>query len=184
MSTTEHERLPASRQGLAAKPGQPGIDPRGPRFGAGITAVLLLVGIGLSLPDAASPLATIGARAAEPGFILVAIICAIFAWGAFAGVNRHPYGWLFKKLVRPRLAAPSHLEDPKPPTFSQGVGLVVTLIGVVLHLAGVPLGLVIPTAAAFIAAFLNAVFDYCLGCQIYLLLVRAGIVGGRTLPTA
>lgn len=183
MSTTEHEPLSASKRALAAKPGQPGIDPRGPRFGASITAVLLLVAIGFSLPDAVSPLGTIGARAAEPGFILVGVIAALFAWGAFAGVSRHPYGWLFKKLVRPGLAAPSHLEDPKPPTFSQGVGLVVTLVGVVLHLAGVPLGLVVPTAAAFIAAFLNSVFDYCLGCQIYLLLVRAGIVGGRTQPT-
>jgi hypothetical protein len=92
-------------------------------------------------------------------------------------VQKHPYGWLFKKLVRPRLAAPGHLEDPKPPTFSQGVGLFVTIIGVVLHLVGVPYGLVIFAALAFIAAFLNSVFDYCFGCQIYLLLVRAGVLG-------
>jgi len=184
MSTAEHKPLPAARVGLAAGPGQAGIDPRGPRFGAGITAVLLLIVIGLSLPDAASPLAVIGQRAAEPGFVLLAIVTALFAWGAFAGVAKHPYGWLFKRLVRPRLAAPGHLEDPKPPTFSQGIGLVVTLVGVVLHLAGVPFGLVIPTAAAFVAAFLNSVFDYCVGCQIYLLLVRAGILGRQAQPTA
>jgi len=171
------QNLPASKQGLVAKPGRSGIDPRGPRFSAGITAVLLLVVIGLALGTAATPPPTAGGRAAQPGFILFAVITALFAWGAFAGVQKHPYGWLFKKLVRPRLAAPGHLEDPKPPTFSQGVGLFVTIIGVVLHLAGVPYGLVIFAALAFIAAFLNSVFDYCFGCQIYLLLVRAGVLG-------
>ena len=54
---------------------------------------------------------------------------------------------------------------------------VITLIGVVLHLVGVPYALVIAASAAFVAAFLNSVFAYCLGCQIYLLLVRAGILG-------
>jgi hypothetical protein len=184
MSTIDHKPLPSSKLGLVARPGQAGIDPRGPRFSAGITAVLVLISIGLSLSSAATPLGTIGQRAAEPGFVLLTIVAVLFAWGAFAGVARHPYGWLFTKLVRPRLAAPSHLEDPKPPTFSQGIGLVVTLVGVVLHLAGVPFGLVIPAAAAFIAAFLNSVFDYCFGCQIYLLLVRAGILGRPALPAA
>jgi hypothetical protein len=174
--------LPPSKLGLVAGAGQAGIDPRGPRFGAGITAVLLLVTIGLGLGSAASPAPTVGARAAEPAFVLLAVITALFAWGAFAGVRRHPYGWLYKKLVRPRLGAPGHLEDPAPPTFSQGVGLFVTVVGVALHLAGVPFALVIFAALAFVAAFLNSVFDYCLGCQIYLLLLRSGII--KTRPAA
>ncbi len=156
-----------------------GIDPRGPRFGAGITGVLLLVVIALGFAGAATPGATLAERASQPAFILFAVITAIFAWGAFAGVQRHPYGLFFKKVVRPRLKPPTELEDPTPPTFAQGVGLFVTVIGVVLHLSGVPFGLVIAAAAAFIAAFLNSVFGYCLGCQIYLLLVRAGILGRR-----
>jgi hypothetical protein len=172
--------LTASKQALVAKPGTTGIDPRGPRFSAGITAVLLLVVIALALASSAVPAATVGERAGHPAFILFAIITALFAVGAFAGVSRHPYGWLFRALVRPRLGAPTHLEDPKPPTFSQGVGLVVTLVGVGLHLAGVPFGLVIFAAAAFIAAFLNSVFDYCFGCQLYLLVVRAGLTGRKT----
>lgn len=167
---------------LAAKPGQKGIDPRSPRFGAGITAVLLLVVVGLGL---VTPLgATVAARATEPGFILFAVISALFAWGAFAGVQRHPYGAIYRALIRPRLAAPTELEDPVPPTFAQGVGFVITLAGIVLHLAGVPYALVIAAAAAFIAAFLNSVFAYCLGCQIYLLLVRAGILGRKGAATA
>jgi len=174
MSTTKP--LSASKQALVAQAGAAGIDPRGPRFSAGVTAVLLLVVIGLALPTTATLGASLGERASQPAFILFAIITALFAWGAFAGVSRHPCGWVYRALVRPRLGQPTHLEDPKPPTFSQGVGLVVTLIGVVLHLAGVPFGLPIAAATAFVAAFLNSVFDYCLGCQIYLLLVRAGLV--------
>jgi len=151
----------------------PGIDPRGPRFSAGITAVLLLVTIALSLAGA-----TVAATA------LFAALVALFAWGAFAGIQRHPYGVLFKKLVRPRLEKPAELEDPAPPTFAQGVGFVITLTGLALHLAAVPYALVIAASAAFIAAFLNSVFGYCLGCQIYLLLVRAGIIRRKGATTA
>ena len=54
-----------------------------------------------------------------------------------------------------------------------------TGLGLLLHLAGVPWALPIAAAAAFVAAFLNAAFGYCLGCQMYLLLQRVGIVGRR-----
>lgn len=149
---------------MSTSPAKARIDPRGPRFGAAITAVLLLVVVFLALTGAS-----------VAALVLLAVLAALFAWGAFAGAGRHPYGLLFKKFVRPRLARPAETEDPAPPTFAQGVGLFVSLVGVVLGLLGLPYG--VAAAAAFIAAFLNAVFDYCLGCQIYLLLVRAGVLG-------
>ena len=143
-----------------------GIDPRGPRFGAAITGVLLLVVIGLALGGLLLP-----------ALIIFIAQTLLFAWGAFAGIKRHPYGLLFRKLVRPRLKPPTELEDPTPPTFAQGVGFVITAIGVILTLLGLTLALPIAAALAFVAAFLNSVFGYCLGCQIYLLLVRAGVLG-------
>ena len=147
-----------------------GIDPRGPRFGAAITGVLLLVVIGLWLSGL-----TVAAT------VLFAAIVLVFAWGAFAGIRRHPYGLFFKAVVRPRLKPPTELEDPTPPTFAQGVGLVITLAGLLLSfIPGLQLALPIAAGLAFIAAFLNSVFAYCLGCQIYLLLVRAGILGRKT----
>ena len=157
---------------LAARPGQTGIDPRSPRFGAGFTAVLLLITIGLALSNLQTA-----------AIILFAVITALFAWGAFAGVQRHPYGAIYRAVIRPRLSAPTELENPVPPTFAQGVGFVITGVGLVLSLVGVPYALVIAASLAFIAAFLNSVFAFCLGCQIYLLLVRAGILG-RTGATA
>ena len=147
---------------------QQGIDPRGPRFGAAIAAVLLLVVIALQLTGLT-----------VPALVLFCVLVLTFGWGAFAGVQRHPYGILFHRLVRPRLPPPTELEDPVPPTFAQGVGLVITAVGLVLHLVGVPSALVVAAAAAFVAAFLNSAFGLCLGCRLYVLLLRAGLVKGK-----
>jgi hypothetical protein len=145
-----------------------GIDPRGPRFSAGITAILFLVVIALALLE-------FGTAA----LILSIYNAAVFLWGTVAGVQRHPYGLIFKNVVRPRLQPPVELEDPIPPTFAQGVGLFVTVVGIALFFAVGPIALAVAGAAAFIAAFLNSVFAYCLGCQIYLLLARVGILGRK-----
>lgn len=150
------------------------IDPRGPRFGAGITAVLLLITIALGLQAPAS--STLATRVAEPAFVLLALLTLLFAWGAFAGIARHPYGLVFKALVRPRLGAPEFMEAAAPPTFAQLIGFLVSLTGIVLHLVGVPWGLVGAASVAFVAAFLNAVFGLCLGCEMYALLVRAKLI--------
>jgi hypothetical protein len=136
------------------------IDPRGPRFGATITSVALLVVIWLGLPAASTP------QIDAAWWTLVAVT-ALFAWGAIVGPARHPYGWLFKFLVRPFLSAPEFLEEQAPPRFAQAVGLFVSLVGVVLHLVAIPYALVVAAAGAFIAAFLNAAFGLCLGCEIY-----------------
>lgn len=183
-----------------------GIDPRGPRFAATITAVLLLVAtflalIGISTAQATGwfayqPLAdatfvpgtwaiasaSLAQRALDPGFLVTVVIALLFLWSVVSPATA-PWGVLFRRLVRPRLAPPAELEDPRPPRFSQGVGLFVVGIGLVLHLIGVPWALPVATAAAFIAAFLNAAFAFCLGCQLYLLLQRAGIIG-RAASTA
>lgn len=154
------------------------IDPRGPRFGAGITSALLLVTLGLGLTDGEMG-STLAGRAVDPAFLLLAALTLLFAWGAFLGVAKHPYGLLFKAIVRPRLSPPSYLEDPEPPTFAQLVGFLVSLTGIVFHLLGIPFGLVGAAAAAFVAAFLNAAFGLCLGCELYALLVRARILRAK-----
>lgn len=177
-----------------------GIDPRGPRFAATVTTVLLLVAtflglIGVStaqgtgwvayqpLADSTFPAggwaiasASVAQRALDPGFLLAVVIAGLFLWSVLSPATA-PWGVLFRRAVRPRLSPPSELEDPRPPRFAQGVGLFVVTIGLVLHLAGVPWALPIATAAAFVAAFLNAAIGLCLGCQLYLLLQRIGILG-------
>ncbi len=151
-----------------------GIDPRGPRFAAAITAALLLTATFLGL--------LAGPRASAAALVLTLALAALFLWGVVSP-RTHPWAVLFRTVIAPRLAAPAEREDPRPPRFAQGVGLFVVAAGVLLHLAGVPWALPIATAAAFAAALLNAVFGLCLGCQLYLLLQRARRTGSAgTVP--
>lgn len=147
-----------------------GIDPRSPRLGAAITTVLLAATIVLTLIPATW----------AGGVVLLAVIVVFFAIGGIAGIRRHPYGALFRRFVRPRLAPPAELEAPEPPTFAQQVGLVITALALVLALVGVPYAAPVGAAIALVAAFLNAVFDVCIGCLLYVWLVRAGVFRQRT----
>jgi Domain of unknown function (DUF4395) len=135
-----------------------GIDPRGPRVAASLTSVVLAAV--LVTPTTAAT-------------VLLAIQAAVFAVGAARGVQHTPYSWLFRTLVRPRLSRPQELEDPRPPQFAQAVGLVFAVVGLAGFLAGVPVLGLVAAGLALAAALLNAVFGFCLGCEIYLLLRRA-----------
>jgi hypothetical protein len=130
------------------------VDPRGPRFGAAITTVVLAVVL-----------------LTASGWLLLAQTL-VFAIGALAGLRYAPYGFLYRHLVRPRLGPPSRTEAEAPPRFAQGVGMVIAGIGCIGFVAGSTTAGMIFTALALAAAFLNAAFDLCLGCQMYLLIQR------------
>jgi hypothetical protein len=152
------------------KPAAPkGIDPRGPRFGAAITAVLMVLVIYLSLAPDTVDLAL--------GIMVFSV--SMFVFGTALGPAKHPYSYIYKYLVRPALKPPTALENATPVHFAQFVGLIVTGTGLVLHLLGVSYALPVAAAAAFTAAFLNAAFAYCLGCQMYLGLKRLGVIPSR-----
>jgi FtsH-binding integral membrane protein len=133
------------------------IDARGPRFGAAVTTAVLAAALITQNPW------VLGWQAFA------------FAVGVAAGVPRSPYGWAFRTAVRPRLGPPKEFEPPQPPRFAQAVGLVFACLGLVGFTLGPAwLGLA-ATAAALAAAFLNAAFGYCLGCEMFLLLKRATV---------
>jgi hypothetical protein len=136
------------------------IDSRGPRFGAAITTVVVAVALVMS-----------GVSHAAAGWLLFAQ-ALVFAVGALAGLRYAPYGLIFRYLVRPRLGPPAKTEPEAPPRFSQGVGLVFAAVGAIGFAAGVPALGIVFAAFALAAAFLNAAFDYCLGCQMYLFIQR------------
>jgi hypothetical protein len=96
----------------------------------------------------------------------------LFAIGAARGVQATPHAWLFRTLVRPRLDAPTEWEAPEPPRFAQAVGLAFAVVGLVAFLAGATLVAQVAVGAALVAALLNAVFAFCLGCEVYLLVRR------------
>lgn len=135
------------------------VDVRGPRFTAWITTAVL---VAVLLISEFSPL---GAATA------LAVQAVVFAIGAGLGPRRHPYGLLFARLVAPRLGPVTEREPVAPLRFAQLVGLVFAVIGVV-GFAGAPTVGLIATAFALAAAFLNAAFGICLGCQLYPLVVR------------
>jgi hypothetical protein len=131
------------------------IDARGPRFSAAITALVLAT----ALVTQSLPLIT---------FQLV-----VFLIGATKGPQFTPYAFLFKNLIKPRLKSEFVPEDVLPPKFAQAVGFLFAATAVVGLLAGANLVFTIATGFALAAAFLNAAFNYCLGCEVYLLLLRA-----------
>jgi hypothetical protein len=135
-------------------PAPKSVDKRGSRLGAWITTVVLAVVL----------LTSSG--------VLLAAQALVFALGAFAGLRYAPYGVLYRVLVAPRLSPPSEFEAAAPPRFAQGVGFVFAAVGTLGYLAGVPSVGHTATALALVAAFLNAAFDFCLGCQLYLLIKR------------
>jgi hypothetical protein len=103
---------------------------------------------------------------------LLVVQTLAFALGAFAGVTAQPYGVFFAKVIKPRLAPATKFEAPQPPRFAQSIGLafaVVALTGVLLANATLT---AIAVGFALAAAFLNAAFGFCLGCEIYLLIRR------------
>lgn len=130
------------------------IDPRGPRFGAVITTIVLAV-----------VLVTGSAW-------LLGVQLLVFAIGAVFGLRYAPYGFVYRRLVRPRLGPPTRTEPEAPPRFSQGVGMIFAAGGVLGYALGAPVAGIVCTAFALFAAFLNAAFDFCLGCQVYLFIQR------------
>ena len=131
------------------------IDARGPRFGAAITTVVL-----------AAALAT-----NNVWFIVVQAI--VFAIGAFKGPQFTPYAFIYKTVVKPRLKGEVPTEEVKPPQFAQKVGLLFAVVAIAGAAAGLDIMFSVAVAMALGAAFLNAAFNFCLGCEIYLLLLRA-----------
>ena len=136
------------------------VDVRGPRFAAWVTTAVLVVTL---IVSAVSPLAAA---------IILGLQAVVFAIGALAGPRRHPYGRLFATLVAPRLSPVKEREPVPPLKFAQLVGLVFAVVGAAGFVGGAPLAGVIATAFALVAAFLNAAFGICLGCQLYPLVVR------------
>ena len=133
---------------------QPQVDPRGLRFAAAVTTVVLALTLILNSPW------------------LLAIQAVVFAISVAFGVQASPYGQFFKRVIRPRLGPPQELEDAAPPRFAQLVGLVFAVLGLIGYLAGVEVLGVVATGLTLVAAFVNAAVGLCLGCEAYLLIHR------------
>ena len=131
------------------------IDVRGARFGALLTTFVLALTL------------------ATESWILALWQTAVFAIGAAFGPARTPYSSIFRAVVKPRLKSSPTFEDERPPRFAQAVGFLFGAVALVGVASGISLLFTLAIAFALAAAFLNATFNFCLGCKVYLLLVRA-----------
>lgn len=129
------------------------IDARGARFSAAVTTLVLAAALVIESP------------------ILLLLQGAVFAIGAFLGPQHTPYARFFRAFVAPRLTTTAQPEPMEPPRFAQAVGLAFAIVGLIGAIVA-PALFLIATAFALAAAFLNAAFSFCLGCQLYLILAR------------
>jgi len=131
------------------------IDARGPRFSAGITTIVLALAL------------------VTHSAVLISIQLAVFAIGAFLSPAKTPYAVLYKKFIKPRLTGDVPTEDIRPPQFAQSVGLIFAVAALLGSFFGISALFTVAVGFALAAAFLNAAFNYCLGCEAYLLIARA-----------
>lgn len=125
------------------------LDPRGPRFAAVLTTVVIIVVL-----------------LTGNGWLAAAqvVVFALTAWNPRLG----PYAWLYRVAIAPRLAPTAEREPAAPVRFAQLVGAAFLLIAAVGYLSGTTALGVTFAALGLLAAFLNAVFGLCLGCEAYL----------------
>ena len=128
------------------------------------------------------------ARVVAGGVCLLAIVALLTSWDALvvliaigfvlrvlAGPRLSPLGLLATKVVAPRLGEPKEVSGP-PKRFAQAMGAVMSGAAAVLALAGLENAAAVLLGALVVAAGLEAVFALCLGCKVFGLLMRTGVV--------
>ena len=131
------------------------IDARGPRYTAAITTVVL------------------SAALVTESNLIIGFQFAVFLSAVLFGLRRSIYGFIYRNLIQPRLSGPVPSENEAAPRFAQLVGALFAATALLGGLTGNTTVFLIATSFALGAAFLNAAFGFCLGCQFYLTLLRA-----------
>jgi hypothetical protein len=110
------------------------------------------------------------------GFYWLLIPLAYGFWArVLAGPTLSPLGFVAQRIVAPRLGPSKPVPGP-PKRFAQGMGAFMSTLALVLAFAvshtaaDVVLGLLV------FAAGLESIFAYCLGCKIFGLLMRYGVI--------
>jgi hypothetical protein len=112
-------------------------------------------------------------------WLLVALAYGFWA-RVLTGPTLSPLGRLSMRVIAPRLGPPKYVAGP-PKRFAQGIGAALTTAAAVLALGfGLATAAEVLTALLVVAATLESVFALCLGCQIFAVLMRAGLVPEAT----
>ena len=121
-------------------------------------------------------IAFVGSAAYRPLLLLIPALSIVLLLGTFAP-NLALFKQIYFKVLKPRgIVKPTPVQDtPEPHNFAQGMGGVVLALSSVLLIALPVAGLALSLLVA-VLAFVNLAFGYCLGCQIYFQLGRAGLI--------
>ena len=133
----------------------PLIDARGPRYTAALTTIVL------------------SAALITESNLIIGFQFAVFLSAVLFGLRRSIYGFLYRNLIQPRLSGPVPSEYESAPRFAQLIGALFAFTALFGGLTGNTAVFLIASGFALAAAFLNAAFGFCLGCQMYLLILRA-----------
>lgn len=137
-----------------------------------------------------NPVNEVSARLVAGGVMLMATATIVFdqpwltlviAYGFIArvlsGPTLSPLGQLVTRVITPLLPAKPKLVAGPPKRFAQGVGVVFSVTAAVLAVGfGVHLAAYIVLGLLIIAATLESVFALCLGCKVFALLMRVGVI--------
>ena len=136
-----------------------------------------------------NPVNEIAARLVAGGVVLMTLtylvtghplVLAVVAYGFVArvasGPRFSPLGLLATRVVVPRLRVEPRLVPGPPKRFAQGIGAVLSVSALVAHLAGSTGLAAMLVGAIVVAASLEAFLAFCLGCQIFAILMRLGVV--------
>ncbi|MEO5940122.1 MAG: DUF4395 domain-containing protein [Candidatus Limnocylindrales bacterium] len=135
----------------AALPPARMIDPRGHRFGAGFSAIVLIASF---------------ATGFVPG---VALVVASIGVSAAFGLRWSIYGAIWRRIVGIASLGTTEPEHEYPPRFAQTLGTVVLVLALVAFALGAsPLGWLLALAVAGLQSLLG-ITGYCLGCRMYFL---------------
>jgi hypothetical protein len=91
------------------------------------------------------------------------------------GPTLSPFGQLATRLIAPRLGTPRYVSGP-PKRFAQGMGAAMSTAAAVLALSGATTAATVVLLLLLAAATLESAFAYCLGCKVFGLLMRSGVI--------
>ena len=131
------------------------IDARGPRYSAALTSIVLSIAL------------------VTESSLIIGFQLAVFLTAVIFGLRRSIYGLIYRNLIQPRLSGPVPSEGEAAPRFAQLIGALFAFVALLGGVSGNSAVFFIATSFALGAAFLNAAFGFCLGCQFYLILIRA-----------
>jgi Domain of unknown function (DUF4395) len=110
-----------------------------------------------------------------PAHWLVVPLAYGFWARVLTGPRLSPLGLLASRVIAPRLGDPKIVAGP-PKRFAQGVGAAITTAAVVALALGATGTVELLLALLVVAATLESALAFCLGCQAFALLMRAGVI--------